>query len=75
MSRSQARWVLARFERFKEVFLDFSGIEFIGQAFADEVFRVYAADHPEIKLLAANANEQVSHMIWRAVAAAKSSDP
>jgi anti-sigma regulatory factor (Ser/Thr protein kinase) len=74
MSRSQARRVLVRFERFKEVFLDFLGIESIGQAFADEIFRVYAADHPEIKLVAANANEQVNHMIDRAIAAAKSSN-
>jgi anti-sigma regulatory factor (Ser/Thr protein kinase) len=74
VSRSQARRVLARFERFKVVFLDFSGIESIGQAFADEIFRVYAADHPEIKLVAHNANEQVSQMIGRALAAAKSSE-
>ena len=73
MSRSQARRVLVRFERFKEVFLDFSGIESIGQAFADEIFRVYATDHPEIKLVAVHANEQVSHMIGRALAAAKAS--
>jgi hypothetical protein len=75
MSRSQARRVLVRFERFKEVFLDFSGIESIGQAFADEIFRVYAGDHPKLKLIAANANEQVNHMIGRAIAAAKSSEP
>ncbi len=75
MSRSQARRVLVRFERFKEVLLDFSGIESIGQAFADEIFRVYAADHPETKLVAANANEQVTHMIGRAIAVAKLSEP
>jgi anti-sigma regulatory factor (Ser/Thr protein kinase) len=74
MSRSQARRVLGRFERFKEVFLDFSGIESIGQAFADEIFRVYAADHPETKLVVAHANQQVTHMIGRALAAAKSID-
>jgi DNA-binding MarR family transcriptional regulator len=74
MSRSQARRVLVRFERFKEVFLDFAGIESIGQAFADEIFRVYASDHPEINLIAANANEQVNQMIGRALAAARSSD-
>ena len=74
MSRSQAQRVLSRFERFKEVFLDFSGIEAIGQAFADEIFRVYALDHPEIHLVAANANEQVTHMIGRAIAAAKLSE-
>ena len=49
MSRSQARRILARFERFKEVFLDFSGVDAIGQAFADEIFRVYATEHPEMK--------------------------
>ncbi len=74
MSRSQARRVLSRFERFKVVLLDFSGIEAIGQAFADEIFRVYTLDHPEIKLVAANGNEQVNHMINRALAAAKSSN-
>jgi len=73
VSRSQAKRVLARFEHFKEVDLDFSGIQSIGQAFADEIFRVYAANHPEIKLIAYNANEQVNQMIGRALAAAKSS--
>jgi hypothetical protein len=73
VSRSQARRVAARFERFQEVFLDFSGIDSIGQPFADEIFRVYATDHPEIKLVAHNANEQVNQMIGRVLAAAKSS--
>jgi STAS-like domain of unknown function (DUF4325) len=74
VSRSQAKRVLAQLERSDEVFLDFSGIESIGQAFADEIFRVYAANHPEIKVVAHNANEQVSQMIRRALAAAKSSE-
>jgi hypothetical protein len=30
---------LVRFERFKEVILDFKRADTIGQAFADEVFR------------------------------------
>jgi anti-sigma regulatory factor (Ser/Thr protein kinase) len=66
MSRSQARRILARFERFKEVFLDFSGVDAIGQAFADEIFRVYATEHPEMKLTVVNANEDVIRMIRRA---------
>jgi DNA-binding transcriptional ArsR family regulator len=66
VSRSQARRILARFDRFKEVFLDFSSVESIGQAFADEIFRVYATGHPEMKLTAVNANEQVTRMIGRA---------
>ncbi len=68
VSRSQARRIVARFERFKEVFLDFSAVESIGQAFADEIFRVYATGHPEMKLTAVNANEQVTRMIGRATA-------
>jgi anti-sigma regulatory factor (Ser/Thr protein kinase) len=66
MSRSQARRILARFERFKEIFLDFTAVESIGQAFADEIFRVYATAHPEMKLTAVNANEHVTRMIRRA---------
>lgn len=73
-SRSQAKRVLARYERFDELDLDFSGVASIGQAFADELFRVYATNHPEIKLVAHNANEQVSQMIGRALDAAKSSE-
>ena len=60
-----------KFERFKEVFLDFSAVESIGQAFADEIFRVYATGHPEMKLTAVNANDQVTRMIRRATAAAR----
>jgi DNA-binding transcriptional ArsR family regulator len=71
VSRSQARRILARSERFKEVVLDFSAVESIGQAFADEIFRVYAAGHPEMKLTAVNANEQVNRMIRRATAGAR----
>ncbi len=41
VSRSQAKRLLSRFERFQDVLLDFSGIESIGQGFADEVFRVF----------------------------------
>jgi DNA-binding transcriptional ArsR family regulator/anti-sigma regulatory factor (Ser/Thr protein kinase) len=71
VSRSQARQILARFDRFKEVFLDFSAVESIGQAFADEIFRVYATGHPEMTLTAENANEQVNRMIRRATAGAR----
>ncbi len=70
VSRSQARRILARFDRFKEVFLDFSGVELIGQAFADEIFRVFATAHSDLTITAVNANRDVSRMIGRAKAAA-----
>ena len=63
ISRSQARRVMARTELFKEVALDFTGIERIGQAFADEIFRVFKNEHPEIKISVLHAAEEVSKMI------------
>ena len=67
VSRSQARRVLSRFERFKIVCLDFRGIDSIGQAFADEIFRVYRREHPETAIECFAANEQVGRMISRAL--------
>jgi hypothetical protein len=72
VSRSQAKRVAHRFERFKRVELDFSGITDIGQAFADELFRVYAAAHPEIRITPVNTAPAVDQMIRRAVAAGAS---
>jgi anti-sigma regulatory factor (Ser/Thr protein kinase) len=66
VSRSQARRVLARFERFKEVFLDFKDVEQIGPAFADEIFRVYQNEHPSLHILAIYTSPQVKQMIDRA---------
>jgi anti-sigma regulatory factor (Ser/Thr protein kinase) len=67
-SRSQAKRLVWRFERFKEIILDFNGVRTIGQAFADEVFRVFANNHPDIHLKWANANRWVERMIKRAQA-------
>jgi anti-sigma regulatory factor (Ser/Thr protein kinase)/biotin operon repressor len=63
ISRSQAKRVLARVEQFRNVVFDFREVESIGQAFADEVFRVFALEHPEIDLLAIHANSAVKRMI------------
>src|SRR5262245_30867695 len=67
VSRSQAKRVAHRFERFKRVELDFTGVEEIGQAFADEVFRVFARAHPEIRIVPLNTAPAVAQMIRRAV--------
>ena len=69
VSRSQAKRVSQRFERFKRVELDFAGISEIGQAFADELFRVFANAHPRIRITPINAEPAVAQMIKRAVAA------
>jgi anti-sigma regulatory factor (Ser/Thr protein kinase) len=68
VSRSQAKRLVTRFEKFKTVILDFEGVEEIGQAFADEIFRVFALMHPEVKLITANETAEVSQMINRALA-------
>lgn len=63
VSRSQARRVLARFEKFKEVALDFNGVATIGQPFADEIFRVFADRNPNIKITHSHASLQIKNMI------------
>jgi anti-sigma regulatory factor (Ser/Thr protein kinase)/biotin operon repressor len=66
ISRSQAKRVLARVDLFRTVVFDFSEIDSIGQAFADEIFRVFAQSHPEIELQFIHANASVGKMIARA---------
>lgn len=66
ITRSQAKRLLQRVDRFKTVVLDFAGVASIGQAFADEVFRVFANTHPDVELVAMHATAQVQQMIRRA---------
>lgn len=68
ISRSQAKRLIARFDRFKKVILDFKSVNEIGQAFADELFRVYANEHPQVELTPVNMSEQIEKMWLRAVA-------
>lgn len=66
VSRSQAKRLMGRFDRFRTVVLNFEKVESIGQAFADEVFRVFPSQHPEVEIIPINANEQVTRMMRRA---------
>ena len=66
VSRSQAKRLLARVELFKVVIFDFTDVATIGQAFADEIFRVFANEHSSIDLVAIRANSAVKRMIERA---------
>lgn len=63
VARSQARRICNRLVEFKEVILDFDGVEIMGQGFADEIFRVYAAAHPQVILRPVNMKQEVSRMI------------
>jgi anti-sigma regulatory factor (Ser/Thr protein kinase) len=66
ISRSQAKRLLARVEKFAHVMFDYSDVDTIGQAFADEIYRVFAQQHPEITLDNVNETEAVRQMIQRA---------
>jgi anti-sigma regulatory factor (Ser/Thr protein kinase) len=63
ISRSQAKRLLSRVDRFKTVLFDFRAVETVGQAFADEIFRVFAQGHPEIEIIPINATPQVQQMV------------
>jgi anti-sigma regulatory factor (Ser/Thr protein kinase) len=65
VSRSQAKRLIARFDRFRTVILDFDSVQQVGQAFADELFRVYANDHPQVEIIPRNMTEQVERMWLR----------
>lgn len=66
ISRSQAKRLMQRVDRFQHVMLDFQGVTTIGPAFADEIFRVFAREHPEVELVATHAVPEVQQMIRRA---------
>jgi anti-sigma regulatory factor (Ser/Thr protein kinase) len=63
VARSQARRICNRLDEFQEVILDFEKVEFMGQGFADEMFRVYAVAHPQVKLTPVNMLPDVARMI------------
>lgn len=65
VSRSEAKRLAVGLEEFEVVELDFTGVESIGQGFADELFRVWATDHPNTELIPINMNGAVAFMIER----------
>lgn len=65
ISRSQAKRIMVGLEKFNTVVLDYDQIPLIGQAFADQIYRVFAKEHPKIKIITKNANEAVQFMINR----------
>jgi anti-sigma regulatory factor (Ser/Thr protein kinase) len=66
VSRSQARRILNGLELFTEVILDFNSIQYIGQSFADELFRVFPSMNPGTTIIEKNTNAEVQSMINRA---------
>lgn len=65
MSRSQARRILSNLDKFDHIILDFKDVPTIGQAFADEIFRVYKNSRPDVKIETVNTNDNIDFMIGR----------
>jgi hypothetical protein len=63
ISRSQAKRVMARVEVFRTVVLSFKDVPMIGQAFADEIFRVFVIQHPDTTVVPIHVNAEVERMI------------
>lgn len=66
ISRSQARRLVFGLEKFQKATLDFKNVKTVGQAFADEIFRVWQRKYPEIKIEYINYNDNIEFMIKRA---------
>lgn len=62
VSRSQAKRICNRLERFKEVILDFEGVAWMGQGFAHQLFVVYKNSNPGISVVPINMSESVESM-------------
>ncbi len=63
LSRSQAKRLLARVDRFRTVIWDFKDVDSIGRAFSDEIFRVFEKNNPGILLMTTNTVPEVDKMI------------
>lgn len=65
VSRSQGKWVVERAAQFRIVVLDFEGVTLVGQAFADEIFRVFATANPQVQLRRVNVSDEVERSLRR----------
>lgn len=65
VSRSEAKRLLVGLDQFAEIEFDFAGVEAVGQAFVDEVFRVWSSAHPGIRVIPRNMNSAVAFMVHR----------
>ena len=72
VSRSQAKRVCNNLDRFKEVVLDFEGLEWMGQGFAHQVFVVFQASHPHISLIPRNMCASIEKMYNHVIASTNS---
>lgn len=65
LSRSEARRIAHQLQDFDEVVLDFASVPSVGQGFVDEIFRVWAWQHPTTRLVPINMGPEVAFMVGR----------
>jgi biotin operon repressor/anti-sigma regulatory factor (Ser/Thr protein kinase) len=63
MSRSEGKRLVTGLEKFREVVFDFKGVASIGQAFCDEVFRIYPMNNKNIAISVEHANPVIMQML------------
>jgi DNA-binding transcriptional ArsR family regulator len=68
VSRSEAKRLATRLERFEHAIVDFAGVHVVGQGFVDELFRVWQREHPEVTLTPVNMSQAVEQMVRRGLA-------
>lgn len=68
VSRSEAKRLATRLERFDNVIIDFEGVNEVGQGFVDELFRVWQREHPGVTLTPVNMRPAVEQMVRRGLA-------
>lgn len=66
ISRSQARRILSGLDKFQIIVLDFDQVPVVGQAFADEIYRVFQNAHPDIVIQEEHMSDGVRFMVERA---------
>ncbi len=62
VSRSQAKRVCTRLNEYKETNIDFTGIEWVGQAFMHEIFCVFSNAHKDIKIIPVGMSKNCENM-------------
>jgi anti-sigma regulatory factor (Ser/Thr protein kinase) len=63
ISRSEAKRLLQNLEKFRVVELDFRDVQAMGQGFADEIFRVFHSNYPNIEVHAVHTSPVIQAMI------------
>ena len=63
VSRADAKRVASGLSKFSRAEIDFEGVPDIGHGFADELFRVFTREHPQVELVPLAMQPRVAQMV------------